>query len=346
MSLGSTTRRSLAAMILLFAGAAPPSAWAQETSEATAAAQALFLEARKLVDAGRIPEACRKFEESMRLEPADGTLLNMASCHEKEGRLATAWAEFNDALTAARRSARTDREKLARDHIAAIEPLLTRITLVLPSGPPPQGLQVRVNGVVLGAAAWSSAIPVDPGKVVIEATAPGRVAWRTTLQVTTGGSQSVSIPELALAPARAPAPAGPPSSASAMIPPTEPPTAPASFWNTRRTVGVVLGGAGVAVIGIGTFFGIRALGRRADSDAWCSGSTCTDQRGVDLNDQARTDARISDLTIGIGAAMTVSGILLLALGGDSASSAPASAKSSVTLSVRPSLTGARLEGSW
>ena len=46
-----------------------------------AAAEALFLEARDLFVAGKVAAACTKFESSYKLDPAPGTLLNLAACN-------------------------------------------------------------------------------------------------------------------------------------------------------------------------------------------------------------------------------------------------------------------------
>ena len=65
-------------------------------------------------------EACAKFTKSQQLDPSAGTFINLALCHESEGKVATAWAEFNEALSQAVKDGRADREQAARDHIGAL----------------------------------------------------------------------------------------------------------------------------------------------------------------------------------------------------------------------------------
>jgi predicted TPR repeat methyltransferase len=84
------TGRSCAWVLIATLAAAP--AFAQEPARNPAVAEAVFREAQRLVGEGKVDEACAKFTESQHLDPQLGTLLNLAMCHEKQGRSATALA--------------------------------------------------------------------------------------------------------------------------------------------------------------------------------------------------------------------------------------------------------------
>ena len=116
------------------------------TADDKALATILFRDGRALMAAGRIPEACAKLEESQRLDPGGGTLLNLALCHEHEGRLARSWSEFIEAELVARGDGRGDREVEAASHVRALEPRLPRLTIVVPPAAQVEGLEIERDG--------------------------------------------------------------------------------------------------------------------------------------------------------------------------------------------------------
>src|SRR6185369_4715015 len=97
-------------------------AFAEASSSDKAAAEALFDEGRRLAQAGKFAEGCPKLEASQKLDPALGTLLNLADCNEKLGKTASAWAQYREATSLARAAGSAEREKFASDRSKALEP--------------------------------------------------------------------------------------------------------------------------------------------------------------------------------------------------------------------------------
>jgi len=179
-------RGLLVALSVVTALALPASARAQAPTIDAALAETLFREAKLLMEAGNYPVACPKLAESQRLDPGTGTLLAIALCHQGEGKTATAWAEFADVVTAANKDGRADRVKFARERMVALERTLSRLTVDVPASlRGVSGLEVKRNGIVIGKAAWGTAMPVDPGVHVVEASAPGKRRMAVTMTIGT-----------------------------------------------------------------------------------------------------------------------------------------------------------------
>lgn len=181
----------------------PRLASAQAETKA-AVAEALYRQARDLMAAGKYDEACPKLAQSQQLDPATGTLLNLAACHEKQGKLATAWLEYSDALVAARRDGREDRVQYARERAAELEPKLSRLTLLLAPNADAPGLTIELDGTSVGSAVFGVPTPVDPGKHSVRASAPGKKPQVFSIEIAVADQQSLSIPPLEAAPADAP----------------------------------------------------------------------------------------------------------------------------------------------
>jgi hypothetical protein len=259
-----------------------PAARAQSAGENAVVAESLFHEAVKLFDDGHIHEACEKFAESFRLDPANGTLQDLALCHDREGKIASAWAEYTQLAARAAAKKQDERADAARKRAAELEPRVSRVRLVFAN----EGAieRVAIDGHDIGRAAWASALPVDPGVHALSFAADGFVTSTVGVNISRDGATfSVNVPRLApasKADGGARAESGAPS---------------------RRTIAWILGGAGVAAIGVGSYFGIRAMGDKSDGDAHCNGRLC-DATGLALQDDAHTHATIATIAFGAGIA--------------------------------------------
>jgi hypothetical protein len=267
-------------------------------------ATVLFEEAKALLASGKVGEACRKLEESRRLDPLPGTLLNLASCHEREGLTASAMAEFREARAMADRDHRDDRVAFAEEHMKALEPRLSMLVIVVgPDADRPE-LSVSRDGIVLGRAVWGTRIPVDPGTHVIEASAPGKARRRVEVRV--GPDADVQTATLAPLEDEAPPPpppvvAPPPPPVVAPPPRVEAPPPPAGL-SSRRIVALATGAAGVIGLGLGTYFGVTAITKHNDPNAACPGAASNCSAQIDLNNQAGFNADASTVSFAVGLA--------------------------------------------
>jgi serine/threonine-protein kinase len=270
---------------------------AQTTPADAALAETLFQEAKRLMAAGKTADACPKFEESQRLDPGGGTLLNLAMCHEAMGRTASAWAEYGEVAMLAKQKARADIEKTARDRLTALEPKLARLTVDVPEASRVAGLEIKRGATSIAAPSWGVAVPVDPGEQELSATAPGFERWTTRVPVAAGAKQRVSVPKLvpiAVAPAASsPAPvvaAPPPSSPS-----SPPPAAPEA--ERRVPTGAWIAG-GVAVVGLGvtTVFGLKSRSAEADAAKACPDKTCADADAASKAHDGVRAANVANVT--------------------------------------------------
>src|SRR6478609_11120287 len=124
--------RVLTALALASVGLVPRAARAQAADTVTA--EALFEQGKQLLRAGNVAAACPKLAESQRIDPSTGTLLALAMCHEAEGKLASAWAEFVTVEARAGTDGRHDREQAARERARALKPRLSTLEIRVSAG--------------------------------------------------------------------------------------------------------------------------------------------------------------------------------------------------------------------
>jgi hypothetical protein len=306
----------------------PMAAAAQSTSADKALATQLYDDADAAMKAGNYGTACPKYHESYRLDPQLGILLHLADCHEKMGKLASAWAEFKEAIEFAERKkaggqAET-RDQLARTRATALEPKLARMTVKVTDEI--QGLEVLRGEAPVSRAIWGSAVPIDPGTYTITAKAPGKKTWTQSVKVEALGARiEVVVPKLEPEPVAA---TPPPEKPAAPVPtpvatPVPPPaksaqadlgvTPPAS--SPQKTIGFVVGGVGVVGLAVGAVFFLKRNSALSDRDAICPTGFCSPSEGEQiraLESDAKSATTLGLVVGGLGGAALVGGIVLIA----------------------------------
>lgn len=297
---------------------APPTVQPPTSEEPTrdqqANAEQLFTRAKALHEAGNYREACPLFAESLRLDFGLGTLLFLSDCQDLSGQTASAWAGFKKAEDLAKSKGQTEREKIARDRAAVLFAKLSLLRVYVDPKNKDIGVVVKRNGVEVGEVVWGESLAVDPGTQTLTAEAPGYEAFKTTVEIPVGPSQSdAQIPPLVKAKDTPKTEGGGGINGQAM-----------------RIAGLSAGGVGLVGLILGTGFGIDAIKTYDDAVATCQDGNpalCTPE-GVRLQESASRSALISTVSVSVGAACLVGGALLYFL---APSDAPADAKKSAQL---------------
>src|SRR4051812_24446781 len=191
-----------------------------------AAAEALFRRGRDAMEAKQYDGALRWFAESQRLDPAAGTLMNLATCEEKLGRVASAWQHWKEAADVLGRD--DDRLPIARNRVAMLEEKLPRLAVVLVSSRK-EGARVFRDDVELGPATYGVPLPVDPGSHTVTVRMPGHRIEQVEVRLGEGDQKQVEVQP------------GAEDRSRAVIAQRD------SSW--PRTLGWVLAGGGVAGVG-------------------------------------------------------------------------------------------------
>ncbi len=244
------------------------------------------------MEAGNLDEACPLLAESQRLDPGGGTLLNLAVCHERQGKLAEAWTEYHDAQSASVRDDRKDRQAFAAERIAALAGRLPHLVVYAPPSAP-VGTVLTVDGAPLSSLAAGVPLPVDPGRHAVAVSAPGYSTWSTEISAAEGaGNVDVRVPALTRV-----VPIGPP---------------PPVFQLRASTVAA--GSVAVASYAAMAITGALALSKQSSAESTCvpARNFCSDPNAAREASEARTLAWASTVSLGVAIAATViTGVTLI-----------------------------------
>lgn len=293
--------------------------WAQDT---VVMAETLFREGVALVEAGKFAEGCEKLDASLKLGEGLGVRLRLADCREKNGQLATAWAMFREASSIAS-AKKDDRAKVAEERIRSLEPRLSKVTVVVPPEARVDGLKVTRSGQEVLPAAWGIAVPVDGGEYYYEATAPNKKAWSSKITLASEKDSAKVIVELTDAPSPAVVTkVAPPPNQEAESPKKELNTITfpvasqgvtqerTTTGQTQRLIAYIVGGVGIASVGLGSYFGITAKNHLDASKPNCDSNNQCNREGLGQLSDAKTSATLSTIFIGAGLASVGAGVVL------------------------------------
>ena len=341
----SRTAVSSALLVALAAGTA--------VAQPSAAATAQFDQGRALMKEKRYAEACAAFERSQKLEPAPGTLYNLATCYEKIGKLATAWAAFRDLGT---RDPNKQRRKSSNDMATTLAKRMPK--LVIEVDTPPAGVVVTLDGTdvtnLLGVES-----PMDLGAHTVKARAPKHAEAVKTVKITEEGKRYVVNIVLAVEgeapqpkdpvtpkqPDREPEPAPVPRAG-----PTDPvaPVGPvdAPKQSSRKRNGILLAGTGGLLVLGGALVGQLAGSKWDDARALCGEDLrCDNAAMLEQGNQLVADAR---LRANVATGLFIGGVIAAGVGTYLVLTAPSKSERStavrVTPSVSPALAGVLVEG--
>lgn len=234
-----------------------------------AAAEQLFRQGRAASEKRDYLTACAKFRESNRLDPAVGTVFNIADCEEKLGRLATSWQLFQE--VAQRLASDDDRQGIALRRARVLEARVPLLTVHLASAQQ-AGVVVHRDGVALGAASLDTPLPVDPGEHVVVVEAPGTQPTQFRASVGEGERAQLEVR------VGAPLVAGGKVSANQ----TEP-----ARSGSSNTAAYAVGGVGLAGLVTGVIAGLLVLDRKQTVDDNCQDHVCN-QTGMDATSSGKT----------------------------------------------------------
>jgi len=276
-------------------------------------ADRLFKQGKSLLASGQIAAACDAFAQSDARQERVGTLLNLGDCREQNEQIATAWATFVHAAAVAQDLPNEHkRADEARRRAGYLQPRLSYLTISVPDASDVDGLAITRDGAPIDRQFWNQGVPIDGGTYVIEATAPGRDPWRTTITVAPESAHAtVEVPRFQPIADLAPQVVAPaPKPHLVPKPPSLPASLPPSRWSSLRYVS--LGATAVTLAGIatGTLAGLAANSAAARASSICPQSPCTDADGNAAATRAKRDATISNLSFA-GAAVAAAGAVTL-----------------------------------
>jgi hypothetical protein len=273
------------------------------------AAVQLFVDAMADEKQQRFEEALTKFRRvQQEYKDTVNVRYRIGACLEGLGKLATALASYESVRDLAARDPSpdtTDTVKAALERATALDKRVPRLSLTLSPHASPDA-EVKVDDAVISREAMRAALPVDPGRHAILATAKDVPPFQTTVTLPEGGQLAVVI---FLDP-----PVAAPSSSDAGAP-VRPPPPVVTVDSGKRTAGWLTIGASVLLVGGSVTSYVLGHHDITTLKTACNGDTCPLSRQSELNTVHNRAVLEEGLGVGLGVAgvcAALAGIYLVA----------------------------------
>ena len=260
-------------------------------------ADTLFKKGKKLLESKRYSEACASFEESNKLDPGIGILLNIAHCYEDWGKLATAYHKYRDAESMAKRD-KDNRIDRIRERIKALEDQVPRLVVKVPAGASTKGLVVKVDGVTLPPDQLGEPQMTDPGPHTVDYKVGDTAKREMIVAVEPGETRETKLPLRTV-------------EQSEEIQPTGHTQTVEVVGHTQRVVGVVVDAVGLAAVGTSLVLTLQARSKYNSAlSKDCGGQTdACDPVGLTDTHNARSEANTATIVFGVGMAAIAGGVI-------------------------------------
>lgn len=266
-------------------------------------AKAVYDQANARLEADDVPTALDLFRRSRTILPSVYNVQGEAYCLYRLGR-------YDEALEQYEELERMYRAELSPDAAHALDQRLQelrqRIGSIAVVGP--KGGVVFIDGRKRGMLPDDAPLRVVPGDHTVRVTVPGRAAFEKNVNVKAGATLVVQV-EIEPAPKlERPTPASKAPERKRGVPAERP-------LSVQRTLGWAALGVGVVGVGVGGYFGLRAISKKHESDDAIEGEDCF-TACHDAWEEGQSAARVSNIAFGIGAVGLIGGTLLLVTADD------------------------------
>lgn len=261
-------------------------------------AESLFLQARADMKAGRLTEACPRFQQSFELLPAPGTLLNWGICEELMGHPVQAWTKLESFISQV--PADDPRVGLAKSHLAQIETQLGWLELKL-ADDAPAGSALWLDGELVESQRMAAWLPLSPGQHRLELRHPTRGVLRgedIVLRATERQTRTLAPPPQAASESESPAATLPPRAPV----PTAAPRSPHDAHEPSRPLrnaSYASGGIAAGALATSLVFGGLSLQAKNTVSRHCDGRWC-DPTGARAAEQGARYVALANVALVVG----------------------------------------------